>query len=140
MSVVAHMTNSKGAVNWAVRVGANGVEMDLTFKNDGTPKEFYHGGVCDCTCICPWWCDGNHVCAALQDDTGKSCNAYTPAYEMAAYLGSAGIRDKLAIIYIDAKLGDSVSYYVAGGRVVDMLNANVFKKGYKGMTHTTISR
>jgi len=46
MSVVAHMTNSKGAVKWAVSVGANAVELDLQFKNDGTPKEFYHGEWC----------------------------------------------------------------------------------------------
>jgi len=77
---------------------------------------------------------GDTSCAALQDDTGKSCEAYTPAYEMAAYLGSDGIRDKLAIIYIDAKLGNSVSYNVPGGRVVETLNDNVFKKGYKGLT------
>ena len=50
---VAHMCNNKYAVEWALQVGANGVEMDLNFKEDGTPDKFTHSHICDCICKCP---------------------------------------------------------------------------------------
>ena len=54
--IIAHMTNTIHAVDWAVAKGANAIEIDLEFKADGTPFRFIHspsGEACDCTCMCP---------------------------------------------------------------------------------------
>src|SRR5437588_6419450 len=47
---IAHMVNTASAVDWALSQGANGLEMDLRFRSDGTPYQFQHGGFCDCDC------------------------------------------------------------------------------------------
>ena len=59
---IAHMTNTKHAVDWALAHGANAVEVDLAFTSAGGLDEFFHskpGESCDCSCLCPapvWVC------------------------------------------------------------------------------------
>ncbi len=56
VTIVAHMTNTPGAVRWALEQGANGVELDLQFVDD-QPDRFQHSidfEPCDCTCLCPF--------------------------------------------------------------------------------------
>ncbi|XP_057296968.1 dermonecrotic toxin LarSicTox-betaID1-like [Hydractinia symbiolongicarpus] len=50
---IAHMTNNKESVIWAVEKGANSVEIDLKFDEEGVPLKFHHGFPCDCSCMCP---------------------------------------------------------------------------------------
>lgn len=132
-SVIAHMTNTKGAVKWGLDKGANGVELDLVFTRNGFPSLFRHGGICDCSCVCPVGCTNQGVCSALWKEVGSHCGASTSVCEMFSYLGSEELREKLAIIYIDSKMVNSMKdYYGAGGRVVNMLDEYVFEKGFKG--------
>lgn len=49
---IAHMTNNPLSITTAVQYGANGLEMDLNFADDGTPTQFFHGFPCDCVCFC----------------------------------------------------------------------------------------
>lgn len=49
---IAHMTNNKESVKWAMEQGANAVEVDLQFRDDGTPYQFFHSSICDCVCMC----------------------------------------------------------------------------------------
>ena len=54
--IIAHMTNTPRAVDWAVAKGANAVEIDLEFTSNGEPYRTNHspnGEACDCTCMCP---------------------------------------------------------------------------------------
>ena len=50
---IAHLTNNIFAVDWAVCEGANTLEIELQFKDDGTPSAFFHSSICDCCCMCP---------------------------------------------------------------------------------------
>src|SRR5690349_7155197 len=47
---IAHMTNLKSAVDYAISVKANAIEMDMNFDDEGIPTDFRHGWPCDCTC------------------------------------------------------------------------------------------
>lgn len=46
--IIAHMVNSIKEVDQYLRLGANAIEADVTFSNDGTAKQTYHGSPCDC--------------------------------------------------------------------------------------------
>ena len=53
--IFAHMTNTIQAADWALKLGVNGLEMDLRFDPDtNIPTEFRHStfsvvDVCDCS-------------------------------------------------------------------------------------------
>lgn len=48
---IAHMVNTKDAIEWAISKRANGLEADLNFDKAGNPTVYKHGGyVSDCTC------------------------------------------------------------------------------------------
>lgn len=130
--VTAHMTNTIGAVKWALGEGANALEMDLRFHDDGAPDEFRHGGVCDCSCNGPANDEG-HVCRALRAGVINSCEASAKALDMMAELVRQSGR--LALVLIDSKVdgGMPLSQQTASGtRVIDMLNDSLFAPGYRG--------
>lgn len=45
---IAHMVNSIKEVNYYLERGANGLETDITFAENGTAMSAYHGYPCDC--------------------------------------------------------------------------------------------
>lgn len=123
--VIAHMTNTPDAVRWAVREGANAVEIDVRFDADGTPRELRHGGVCDCICSLG---HDDHVCAALTGD----CEASSSIPDMLATIASLG---ELALVVVDSKIDGEASIdaqRAAGKRVVDALENGLFRGGYRG--------
>ncbi|CAF4075386.1 unnamed protein product [Adineta steineri] len=46
--IIAHMANNRETLDWAVSQGANGIESDFQFNNDGYPSVIEHGWPCDC--------------------------------------------------------------------------------------------
>lgn len=129
--VTAHMTNSIESVRWAVREGANAVEMDLRFHGDGAPSEFRHGGICDCSCNAIN--DGTHVCQLLRAGGGNACETSTKALDMMDELVKHA--DKIALVFIDSKVDGTMStdqQRAAGGRVIEMLESRLFSRGYRG--------
>ncbi len=137
--VYAHMANTTAAVQWALGAGVNAVEMDLQFQSDGSPQEFRHGGVCDCSCtdgcIIKPTCESGNVCYILWE-SGSSCNASVDADTMTKFLGSYPNQhhpNKLAVIYIDSKVDSgSIDLAAAGKAVIDLLDTNTFGGGFKG--------
>lgn len=135
---IAHMTNTIHAVDWAIAEGANAVEFDLEFTTDGRPRRFYHGGPCDCSCICPWSmyyrCDWypRFVCSALRQDSSRPCNAES---SVEALLNHAAGKSEIALVYIDSKINDNTNNedkQRAGRRIVQTLNTQLFSRGYGG--------
>lgn len=49
---LAHMSNSMTDVILGLQTGANGIEFDLQFGEDGRPLYVYHGYICDCLRKC----------------------------------------------------------------------------------------
>lgn len=129
ITVIAHMTNTPNAIRWALEQGANGIEMDLKF--DGTrPARFHHGVHCDCSCLLQFLSIQDHGCRSI----GDGCSGSTSVTDMIDFLGSSEIvSSRLALIYIDAKLEKSMRNYAEAGRnVVQLINENVFSRGYRG--------
>lgn len=120
---IAHMTNSGGGLKWAVSVGANAVEADLRFDENGTPTIFKHGFPCDCSV--------QHKASICK--VQSSCSAHEPAARLLQI--AASLKSKLALFIVDSKLDKSWSkgrQVVAGRRVVALVNKELFGRGYKG--------
>ena len=128
VSVIAHTVNTPEMILWALKEGANGIEIDLKF-NGVYPEMFHHGAPCDCSCLIGLKHDDN-ICTEFED----TCTASSSINEMLSFLGSEEIRSSaLAIIYVDAKLDKSIRNYAkAGANVVRMLNEQVMSRGYRG--------
>ncbi len=120
---IAHMTNTPEAVNWALRQGANGVEIDLQFNSDGTPLEFKHGGTCDCSV-----CGSSsplHVCSVLN----QNCSATTGPTQLLNHIA----KTDLALVYIDSKINSDTYLYGAGNEVIQLLETQLFGAGFRGI-------
>ena len=137
INVIAHMVNTPGSIRWALDQGANAVEIDLRF-NGTDPSFFRHsisGEACDCSCFCAIGsiCSSDSVCKFLWNESGGHCGIGTSAEVLTLSLGEEDIRSKLALIYIDSKLSKYVrDYALAGAKVVQLLNKNIFDRGYLG--------
>lgn len=129
VSVIAHMVNTPNSIRWALGQGANSIEIDLKF--DGTrPSKFHHGFPCDCSCLLDFLTFRHNGCKVL----GEDCSASTSVADMMTFLSSEEIlSSRLAVIYVDAKLGNSVENYAeAGANVVRLFNEKVLARGYRG--------
>jgi hypothetical protein len=137
------MVNTEKAVDWAVSLGANGLEMDLQFDpTTGNPTEFRHGGGILCDCICSAVNSPNnsldHVCNHLKEATFRlanmgRCELSSPA---AAQLAHIATIPTVALIYIDSKVDRHYDLHwlsSAGVAVVGLLESNLFDRGYKGI-------
>jgi glycerophosphoryl diester phosphodiesterase len=125
--VIAHMTNTADAVRWAMKEGANAVEIDLRFGASGEPATFRHGGQIVCDCICSAG-ESRHVCRV----PNMNCEASTSVAKMFKALLA---EPTLALIILDTKLTGAESSTVqekAGRRIIERLQDDMFAKGYKG--------
>jgi glycerophosphoryl diester phosphodiesterase len=129
MYVIAHMANTRGAVDWAAQQGANAVEIDLRFDDDGAESAFRHGGVCDCICA-P---GTDSICSPLGQGRGwrAACQASSPP---APLLDHIAARTEIALVIIDSKVGDLAERAgrTAGQRVIRLIEDHLFGKDYTG--------
>ena len=128
--IIAHMTNSVEAVEWAAGSGANGVETDLQFDDDGNPTVFKHGGACDCTCV------NYGVCRKL----GKPpCETATPPEMLLKTI--AANHGKLGLVFIDSKVGrKNLKRKAAGKKVIGLLDTALFSnREFKGVAIVSVS-
>lgn len=131
--VFAHATNTIKAVDWAMSLGVNGLEMDLRFNPDtNMPSEFRHSteaitDICDCTI---GFSSKNNVCYYLN----PPCTAKENATTMFRHL-AINYNNKLAVLYIDAKLDSEdkpKSFQQAGEKLVELIDTELFSKGFIG--------
>ncbi len=140
--ILAHMVNTIEAVDWAMKLGVNGLEMDLRFDPETNfPTEFRHStfnttDVCDCSVgqetrdnVCNYLNNpakntlSHHTCIS-KEDAGKMLHHLAKTYA-----------NKLAVIYIDSKVDKDdkpKNFTEAGKKVVDLLERELFANGYKG--------
>ena len=145
---IAHMVTTDEAVDWAVSQGANGLEMDLQFHDNGQPWEFRHSqdNLVPCDCICGTGSQ-DHVCTHLNGATNK-CMVSAPAQQHLQHIAG---KNGVGLVYIDSKLanllGKSNEQKTAGALVVDLLSDALFGgrghaaaqhgAGYKGIAIVT---
>lgn len=129
--VIAHMTNSARAVEWAAEeAGANGVEADLRFNEKGEPAYFQHSEkklIEPCDCSCGGRADNMEVCKYLGT---KPCLSEVSAVQwFAAVVAQSG---KLGLVVIDSKVDKDTSPD-AGRNLIKTLELELFDKKYNGM-------
>ncbi|XP_067040683.1 dermonecrotic toxin LlSicTox-alphaIII3i-like [Acropora muricata] len=66
---IAHMVNAVKQIDEWLGYGANALEVDVTFADDGTPARFYHGKPCDIGRDCDRWDYIEKYINALRDRT-----------------------------------------------------------------------
>jgi len=118
---IGHMANTPAAVDYVVKNGSNAVEADLNFNSKGMPKEFKHGGYCDCSCGI------SGICKVLKKE-GK-CDAKSSAKTLLNHMAS---KKELALVIIDSKVSKSYDLRLYGKNVIKTLDSELFGKGYKG--------
>lgn len=125
---IAHMTNNRKAVDWAVSQGANALEADLRFDADGSPKEFRHGMPCDCTCMSTLnvILGFGGVCSAL--GWIDPCDARTNAADLLRHIAA---KPSIALLVIDSKVTWQ-SNTDGGRKVVELLESELFGRGFRG--------
>ena len=125
--VIAHMINTQSAVDWALSQGANAIESDLQFDDNGNPTVTENGGVCDCACGVL----DDHVCRAVLNSKCAGVDASNNAASLMQYVAS---RNGIALYYIDAKVeGEWASRLdKSGAAVIPFLDTNLFNYGYQG--------
>jgi len=122
--IVAHMTNSLQSVDWAVRSGANAIEIDLDFQKNGDNNGFHHGGFCDCTA--PWI---GGVCRKIKCGT-----ATRPAIKLIQHIATK--QPGISLVIVDAKAKridptpETLAY--AGDRLATEIIRAFFDQGYRG--------
>lgn len=126
---IAHMCNNVETIHWAVREGANALEMDLKFDMEGNPVKFSHGFPCDCTCKCSFC--GNNVCSQLRKTSWLvPCNAGA----LPNILLNVIAKKYVAMVMIDSKIGKLTkgAQENAAKKMIQLLENELFGKGYVG--------
>ena len=125
--IIAHMINTQSAVDWALSQGANAIESDLQFDDNGIPTITEHGNICDCACAV----HNDHVCRATLNGKCAGVGARNNATSLMQYVAS---RTGIALYYIDSKVKSewTTGLDKAGAAVIPFLDKNLFSYGYKG--------
>lgn len=110
---IAHMVNSVAKLDDAMKRGANAVEADVTFADNGTALKLFHGVPCDCFRACEIQ---DQVPAFLQY-VRKTTGRYGGKYSQ-----------QLALLVLDLKSGniDSKQKYRAGVDTAEKLIENLW--------------
>jgi hypothetical protein len=125
--IIAHMANNRKSLDWAVSQGANAIENDFQFDDNGQPSVVEHGNPCDCICAFP----KSHICrrGLSQKCAGpKASNNAAAQLQHVAHL--AGIALYIIDSKVDAKWNSRLSK--AGEAIVPFVDKNLFGYGYKG--------
>lgn len=122
---ISHMTNTVGAIKWAVQHRANAVEADLDFtrkgKNGNFNLKFRHGNISDCLPIK----FQRSICHIVNGASAEDPIAWFNQIRTS----------KLPLVIIDSKLKsitEEADLKAAGTQVAKLLHVNLFKQGYQG--------
>ncbi|CAF3979495.1 unnamed protein product [Rotaria sordida] len=123
------MANNRKTLNWAVSQGANGIESDFQFNDDGNPTIVEHGRGIICDCICP--VGKNHIC---HNGLGGQCQGSKASNDAAAHVQHVARLKGVALFIVDSKVEAKWGGRLikAGAAIVPFLDKNLFKYGYKG--------
>ena len=126
--IIAHMANNIKSVNWAVSQGANGIESDFQFNDDGQPTMVEHGFPCDCTCT------GVTTSNICRQGLKRKCAGPQASNNAATHLQHVAQLKDVALYIIDPKLkarwhGKLIN---AGKAIIPFIDKNLFDYGYKG--------
>lgn len=106
--IIAHMVNSIYELEEYMARGANSIEMDISFFNNGSVKQIFHGYPCDCYRVC----DERENFAKYLNHIRDMVNPNHVSY-----------KSSLTLLFLDLKLGDVLrnDKYKAGEEVAKYL-------------------
>ena len=112
-------------MEWALRVGANALEMDLVVNTStGYPSVFHHE--CRCHCLmnirpCPYI-------------LGNFCEGPRDVDQVLGYFMAHEMRHQVNMIYIDTKVEHGVAdFRKVSHNIIMKLSAALFEKGFGGL-------
>lgn len=110
---IAHMVNSVDKLDEAMKRGANAVEADVTFADNGTTLKLFHGVPCDCFRACEVEDRVPTFLQYVRRTTGRYGGKYS---------------QQLALLVLDLKSGniDSKQKYRAGVDIAEKLIENLW--------------
>lgn len=113
--IVAHMVNSAYELEEYVSRGANAIEADLMFYNNGTVRDIYHGYPCDCYRVC---------------DERENFAYYLNQVRNMANPKHASYQKSLTLLFLDLKLSEvSRSHkYRAGEEIAKYLISHLWNE------------
>merc|ERR1712216_633735 len=144
---MGHMLNTKEALDWALKKGANTVEIDIVFNGANSKVSHVRHSQnweepCDCTCYVPsapflsW---GNNVCSVLMSSGGKgsgtfACQAKRDIRKYMKWLAARSVTPGIAMVYFDNKVNKlwNTDQQRAAGKSLAKEIVFLFKKGYHG--------
>lgn len=141
---IAHMTNRVSEIDWAITSGANGVEIDLAYEDDGNdgakPRYGWHGYPCDCSCL--GGAEGG-MCYRMD----SNCDRYEEIDNLLSHVATTD----LELVWLDNKVTNDYArenhfvkkksflkeltkekFEEAGTRMAEKVIAKLFDKGYGG--------
>ncbi|XP_064649807.1 dermonecrotic toxin LspiSicTox-betaIE1ii-like [Lineus longissimus] len=129
--ILKHLSNSREHVEKALKNGANGIEVDLRFKNSGKPSHFFHGTNCNCGIDKQCWCKSPYECEQRENSVPTFLqyfrNISTPGsiYYHPSFTG---------FVWLDLKILSTKQNYLRNGGIglADILVDDVFNKDDKG--------
>ena len=125
--IIAHMANNRQSIDWAVSQGANGLENDFQFDDDGQPTVVEHGDPCDCYCSFT----RTNICHRGLQGKCAGPKASNTAANQLQYI--AQLRN-LALYIVDSKIEVNWNDRLikAGQAIIPFLDRNLFEYGYRG--------
>jgi hypothetical protein len=142
---MGHMLNTKETLDWALKKGANTVEIDIVFNGANSKVSHVRHSQnweepCDCTCYVPsapflsW---GNNVCSVLMSSGGKgsgafACQAARPIRKYMKWLAER--KNRISMVYFDNKVnaGWTTDQQKTAGKSIAQEIVFLFKAGYRG--------
>lgn len=126
--IIAHMANTRQSIDWAIAQGANALENDFQFDDDGQPTVVEHGDPCDCYCA---FTRSNICLQGLQ----RKCVGPKASNNAAAQLQYVARLKNIALYIVDSKVEahwEEDRLIKAGEAIIPFLDRNLFRYGYRG--------
>jgi glycerophosphoryl diester phosphodiesterase len=125
--IIAHMANNVNSLKWAVSQGANAIENDFQFNDDGQPTVVEHGDPCDCL----FAITKSNIC---RQGLERQCAGPKASNDAAAQLQHVAHLNGVALYIVDPKVKAvwGSRLVKAGQAIVPFLDKNLFGYGYKG--------
>ena len=105
---IAHMVNAVKQIDEWLGYGANALEVDVTFADDGTPEYFYHGIPCDAGRDCIRWAYIEKYIDALRDRTIPTSSTFNSHLVLVMFDVKLSTLEKSALSKAGEKFVDAI--------------------------------
>ncbi|XP_035226852.1 dermonecrotic toxin StSicTox-betaIB1i-like [Stegodyphus dumicola] len=122
--VIGHMVNSIDEVTYFLSSGANVLELDVAFFNNGSIHQVFHGVPCDCMRSCTQKSDFSNYLQFVRSITTPSVGKYF---------------NQLTLLYFDLKLANVYDKFEAGQQLAQHIYEDLWETDSKNMMKVVVS-